>query len=275
MGLKLGLLVMTLAAAAIAAPASAQDQAHPAGQPAQQIPQATQATQTQTPQTTQTAQTTQAAPAEEQVLYENPYVRVRRTIYPAGKHLPLHSHKGRVVVFLSNGVVRTTTPDGKSHDMTFHRDMVYWSDPVTHTLDNVGGTTLDAIEVELLGPYPATPQAFAGDALRQAPANFKMIFVNDQVRVLHFSLGPHQSTPMHDHLDRIVVQLLPIHARITLPDGSQSEFNAPQDDARFESSVRHIVENLSDAPTEAISIELEPPQPKTPDQPKPRGRSQR
>lgn len=259
MRLRLAFLSTILFATVACTPVFAQGTAQPPGQPAAQS-------------AAQPTQATQAAP-EEQILYENPYVRVRRTIYPAGKHLPMHSHKGRVVVFLSNGVVRTTTPDGKSHDMTFHRGMVYWSDPVTHTLDNVGGTALDAIEVELLRPYAATPQAFAGDALRQAPAQFKMVFANDQVRVLQFTLEPHASSPMHDHLDRIVVQLLPIHVRVTLPDGSQSELNAPQDEARFESSVRHSVENLSDARTQAISIELEPPQPKDPNQSKQPGRT--
>lgn len=279
MRLRLAFVEAVLMAAAMAMVAAAPGAlAQGAPQPTPQT--APQATQQAIPQaapaaSASAAQTTQAAPPEEQVLYENPYVRVRRTIYPAGKHLPMHSHKARVVVFLGNGVVRTTTPDGRAHNMTFHRGMVYWSDPVTHTLDNVGGTPLDAVEVELLRPYPAAPQAFAGDALRQAPGQFKMVFANDQVRVLQFTLEPHASSPMHDHLDRIVVQLLPIHARVTLPNGSQSELNAPQDDVRFESSVRHSVENLSDARTAAISIELEPPQPKPANAPKQPGRTQR
>jgi quercetin dioxygenase-like cupin family protein len=196
------------------------------------------------------------ADPEETVLYQTAAIRVRRTVYPPGRHLAMHEHKGRVVVFLSDGTVRTATPDGKSSDLAFHRGMVYWSDPVRHTLDNVGGTPLDALEVEFLAPYPSTAQRHTGDAAAQDPAHFKVELENERVRVLRFNLGPHDSSPMHDHLDHFHVALLPLHARETLPDGSQRGITEPTNNTGFAVSERHALENLSDQPCESISIEF-------------------
>ncbi|HXN65660.1 MAG TPA: hypothetical protein VN862_10015 [Candidatus Acidoferrales bacterium] len=195
---------------------------------------------------------------EERVFYQTPSIRVRRTVYPPGRHLPMHEHKGRVVVFLSNGTVRTTTEGAQPSDLQFHRGMVYWSDPVRHTLDNVGGTPLDALEVEFLEPYPSAAQRYTRDAAAQDPAHFKVELENERVRVLRFTLGPHGSSPMHDHRDAIFVRLTPAHLQVTLPNGSKKEVRATVNDMGFQASARQAIQNVSDQPYAEILIEFKP-----------------
>lgn len=193
---------------------------------------------------------------DQSVIYESAWVRVRKVTYQPGECVPMHEHKARVVVFLSDGVVRGTPPDGKSQETAFHRGLVQWSAPVRHELENVGKWPLVAVEAELLGPHPAVTPAFSGDPVKQDPKHFQVIFENDQVRVLRFRLGSREKTEMHDHADHITVRLTDAHLRTTLPDGTSEEHREKADSVVFGSSTRHGVENLEDAPFEAISIEF-------------------
>ncbi len=196
---------------------------------------------------------------DQSVIHESDWLRVRKVTYQPGERVPMHEHKARVVVFLSDGVVRGIAPDGKTQDTEFHRGMVQWSEPVRHSLENAGNTPLVAIEAELLGPHPAGPQAFTGNPAQQDPKHFHVEFENERVRVLRYRLGPHESSPMHDHLDRITVRLDDAHFRTTLPDGSKQERHEKAGEAGFHSSSRHAFENLSDSRFEAISIEFKSP----------------
>lgn len=196
---------------------------------------------------------------EQTPIYQNEWVRVRHVMHQPGETAPMHEHKQRVSVYLTDAVVRLTAPDGKAQDAHYTPGLVKWSEPTKHILTNVGKTPVEVIEVEFLGPRPATPQAFTGDPLKQDPKHFKLEFENDRVRVLRYTLGPRESSAMHDHLDRIAVRLADYHARITLPDGTTHVTDATAGEASFHPSVRHAVENLSDSPYEAISIEFKTP----------------
>jgi quercetin dioxygenase-like cupin family protein len=63
-----------------------------------------------------------------------------------------HSHPAFVVVVLTGGTLRITTPDGKSNDVEFKAGDIFFREPVTHTTENIGRTQLHAILVELETP---------------------------------------------------------------------------------------------------------------------------
>ena len=196
---------------------------------------------------------------EQTVIYQSDWVRVRRVMHQPGETAPMHDHKQRVSVYLSDATVRLTAPDGTSVEPHYLPGMVKWSEPTRHVLHNISTTPVDVIEVEFLGPRPPTPQAFTGDPVQQDPKHFKLEFENDRVRVFRYTLGPHETSAMHDHLDRVAVRLKDYHARSTRPDGTTKETTAKAGEASFSPSTRHSVENLSDSPYEAISIEFKTP----------------
>ncbi len=62
----------------------------------------------------------------------------------------MHSHPGHLTVILTGGSVRIRTPNGKvveQHDIP--DGTVFWSDAETHTTENVGGSRLRVLIVEL------------------------------------------------------------------------------------------------------------------------------
>jgi catechol 2,3-dioxygenase-like lactoylglutathione lyase family enzyme len=98
-----------------------------------------------------------AAPANHQLLLENEWVRVIRTVVPVGEKTPVHTHRWASVEY----VLSTTNfvrRDGDGHVLfdtrTAHAKPrpsdALWSEPFPpHSLENVGDTDLRVIMIEL------------------------------------------------------------------------------------------------------------------------------
>ena len=65
----------------------------------------------------------------------------------------MHSHPAHLTVLLSAGKVRIKTPDGK---VEVHSDIplgaVFWSNAVTHEVENISGSNIRSLLIELKGP---------------------------------------------------------------------------------------------------------------------------
>ena len=85
------------------------------------------------------------------VVFENEKTRVlefvsrpRTEVCGVGKH----SHPAHLTVALSDAKVRITLPDGKKIVATNKPGDVFWSEPETHTVENIGGNDVRALIIE-------------------------------------------------------------------------------------------------------------------------------
>jgi hypothetical protein len=90
-----------------------------------------------------------AAPDTHKLAFENAFVRVLEVRVPPGKTEPMHSHPRRVVVYLSDFHTRTTVRGEKPQDNLRKAGLVRWSEPLVHTVENIGPTEGHVISVEL------------------------------------------------------------------------------------------------------------------------------
>jgi quercetin dioxygenase-like cupin family protein len=88
-------------------------------------------------------------PAEVKVLVDNDRVRILEVLHKPGAKEPIHSHPAYVAVFLSATRLKVTLPDGKVVEKDRKAGEVQYSEPVTHSVDNVGTTDQHVIVVEL------------------------------------------------------------------------------------------------------------------------------
>lgn len=86
------------------------------------------------------------------VKLENDRVRVLDYISAPGDKEGWHTHPAFVVYIVTGGMLRIKTPDGKSREEEFKSGDIRYREPVTHTTENIGNTTLHAIIVELVTP---------------------------------------------------------------------------------------------------------------------------
>jgi hypothetical protein len=100
-----------------------------------------------------------------------------------------------------------------------------------------------------LGGLPLTGQA-VGSAVREP--NFE----NDQIRIVHIFLAPHQSVPVQSHPRRFVIALTPSNLRFVYPDGTSKTAAHMARDFYWSEPVSYGVENLSDSEVAEVDIEF-------------------
>lgn len=89
------------------------------------------------------------SPETHKVILENERVRVLEVRVKPGEKVPTHSHPPNVVYFLSDAQERFTFPDGTTKDREDRAGVAFWSEAVTHAAENVGGTEIHVVQIEL------------------------------------------------------------------------------------------------------------------------------
>jgi quercetin dioxygenase-like cupin family protein len=110
--------------------------------------------------------------------------------------------------------------------------------------------------VFLLASLAGAPAALGQDSVFVDPADVKVAFEDDQIRVLHARYAPHQKIAVHSHPSRVVVCITEMHVLTTLANGQTEELRCKPGDSRWSEPVAHSVENLEDAPFEVVEVEL-------------------
>lgn len=108
----------------------------------------------------------------------------------------------------------------------------------------------------LLAALAAAPSVIAQDPVSVDPADVKVAFENEQIRVLHARYAPHQKIATHSHPSRVVVYITDMHALVTSASGETQELRYKAGDSRWSEPVTHSVENLEDTPFEIVEVEL-------------------
>ena len=192
------------------------------------------------------------------VKFDTPEVRVIEVTTPPGQRSALHEHSmNRVMIYLDDGQMTLTHPDGKVEEVRWKAGDVRWSPAGgRHTSENDGNTPYRIVELELKNGQGMLPSS-ALDPVRTDPGHYKVEFENPQVRVLRARYGPHEAGSVHEHiLNRVTVFLTGQHMKITTPDGKVQESNGQPGEIRLGGAARHQEENLSPLPFEVIAVEL-------------------
>ncbi len=100
-------------------------------------------------------------PKHYKVETENAHVRVLRIHYGPHEKSVMHSHPDSVVVYLTDGSIRFTSPDGKTQEAQAKAGQTQYTPAQVHDPENVGDKPFEAILVELksakaVGPTKST-----------------------------------------------------------------------------------------------------------------------
>lgn len=104
-------------------------------------------------------------------------------------------------------------------------------------------------------PPPATSGPV--DGLISSPDNFKLLFENDQVRVLQYTLPPGARDHWHTHPPRVGHVLSGAKIRVTHADGTQKDYDEKTGDTYWgEFSPLHDTLNIGATPYTALLVEV-------------------
>jgi quercetin dioxygenase-like cupin family protein len=151
--------------------------------------------------------------------FENDQIKIIRGFLAPHQTTLLHSHPYRFGVTLTRNDLIITS-DGKSAPSKKNAREIFWSEPVTHQVENVSNERMQNIEIEFKkdkGPgeevkkdWGKSSEKGTSDdpvAVEQEP-HHRVVFENQYVRVLDVVVKPGEITLFHKHsLDNIPVIL--------------------------------------------------------------------
>ncbi len=197
-------------------------------------------------------------PDHYKVEFENDRVRVLRITYGPGEKSVMHFHPDNVGVFLTDMKGRFTLPDGSTEETEAKTGEALWADGGQHLPENLTDEPLELVLVELKEPLAEAGETSStvSDATEADPDHYKVVFENDQVRVLRITYGPHEKSVMHEHPASVWVSLTDEHMKFTLPDGETKESHGKVGETGWDCAQKHLPENLSDQAFETILVEM-------------------
>lgn len=93
------------------------------------------------------------------------------------------------------------------------------------------------------------------DPVTTNPGNYKIVFENDQVRVLEYTDKPGHLTTPHEHPDSVMYTLSSFKRRL-ISDKGQTEVAIKAGTTGWLSAQTHAGENIGDTDTHVIFVEL-------------------
>lgn len=100
------------------------------------------------------------APTNYKVLVENERVRVLDVNVKAGETIPFHSHPDYAIYVVEGGTGRFfSAPGDTGVAVEMKAGTAMWHDAETHSVKNVGKTTVHVVVTELKEPKPAAKPA--------------------------------------------------------------------------------------------------------------------
>jgi quercetin dioxygenase-like cupin family protein len=227
---------------------------------------------------------TMASPAQDQVAtdpgiakveFENEQVRVLRVSYAGHQKSQMHSHPSRIVVTLTKSESHASFPDGKSQNSQRGAGELFWSERVTHQIENLSADPITNIEIELKqskghgaevksAATPATAQGTESDPVpvEQEP-HHHVIFENQYVRVLDVVVKPGETTLFHKHsLDNVAVILTGTALRNQIPGQDWTQRTANDGSVGFAAGTAkpyvHRISNAGSTVFHVLDIQILP-----------------
>ncbi len=83
------------------------------------------------------------------VVFENSQMRVLHISYGPGEKSVMHHHPEGLAIFITNGKVKFTFPDGKTKTTTVKAGQVIWLPAQTHLPKNTGTKRFELYQIEM------------------------------------------------------------------------------------------------------------------------------
>ena len=187
-------------------------------------------------------------------------IRVLNVLYKPGDSSALHSHPDVVLYVIDGGKGEFTGKDGTKQIRELKSGMAMTVPAETHSVKNIGTTTLKAILVEVNRPNTAAPaQDAAMDAVKVAPTLYKKISDTMNIRVLMATYKPGASSAMHSHPDYAIYDIEGGKAEFTTKDGKKLQNNMTKGTINIIPADSHAVKNNGNTTIKVLIVEVNRP----------------
>jgi quercetin dioxygenase-like cupin family protein len=102
----------------------------------------------------------------------------------------------------------------------------------------------------------AAASGYAQDPVKVAPEIYKVVGENERVRVMHLTVGPGATIPMHSHPQHVAITLTAGALELTTPDGKTQTVETKAEQALLLPAGGHATRNTTKSAMEIIVVEM-------------------
>jgi quercetin dioxygenase-like cupin family protein len=194
-----------------------------------------------------------AAPDKVELLLENASVSVMRVTLPSQARLPMHRGRDRIIYSLTNYKIRAMSPGTEPVIRDYKPGDVEWRRAGARALQNVGPIPARFLVVSRKANNP-TPGVTSNIA-ELAPDKARVVFENEDAKVIEISLQPKDKLPPHKTAGHVVYALTPAKLKF-IAAGKPADEEWAEGSVHWHDGGEHQIENLSAGPVRLVVFEL-------------------
>jgi quercetin dioxygenase-like cupin family protein len=203
---------------------------------------------------------TKIAPGLYTVAKDTMGIRVLNIVYKPGDSSAMHSHPDNALYVIDGGKGEFIGKDGSKQVVEFKPGMMSISGPETHSVKNIGKTTLKAILVEVNRPNRAGSQDASLDATKVASKFYKLEKDSLNMRIISVDYKPGDVSAMHSHPDLVMYVMSPAKAEFTEKDGTKRQMTLEKGMIAVVPADTHSVKNIGTTHAKVLLVEVNRPQ---------------
>jgi quercetin dioxygenase-like cupin family protein len=199
------------------------------------------------------------APALYKVVKDTMGIRVLDILYKPGDSSAMHSHPDVVFYVIDGGKSEFTEKDGNKRVVELKSGTTMILPATTHSVKNIGTTTVKAILFEVNRGDKAGTQDKALDATKVAPTLYKMIKDTMNIRVLMANYKPGASSAMHAHPDNAIYNIEDSKVEFTEKDGTKHQNDMTKGMILVSPGSMHSAKNIGKTNVKVLIVEVNRP----------------
>jgi quercetin dioxygenase-like cupin family protein len=220
---------------------------------------ATTTTMTDTTAQNQDMDAAKVAPGLYTVVKDTMGIRVLNILYKPGDSSAMHSHPDNALYVIDGGKAEFTNKDGSKQVLDMKSGMAAIGGAETHSVKNVGTTTLKAILVEVNRPNQAGNADAALDATKVAPKFYKLVKDSLNIRIVMVDYKPGAESALHSHPDLAMYVISPAKAEFTEKDGTKRVMTLDKGMTLIVPADTHSVKNVGKTNAKVVLVEVNRP----------------
>ena len=187
-------------------------------------------------------------------------IRVLNILYKPGDSSAMHSHPDNALYVIDGGKAEFTAKDGSKQIADFKAGMTMIGGSETHSVKNIGTTTMKGILVETNRPnQAANSYDVALDATKVASKFYKSVQDSLNMRIIMVDYKPGTSSALHSHPDLVMYVISPAKAEFTSKDGTKQVMALDKGMIAVIPSDTHSVKNIGNTNAKVVLIEVNRP----------------
>jgi quercetin dioxygenase-like cupin family protein len=218
------------------------------------------ATATEATSQTQEMDAAKVAPGLYTIAKDSMGIRVLNVDYKPGDSSAMHSHPDNALYVIEGGKGEFTGKDGSKQVADFTAGMTMISGAESHSVKNIGTTTLKAILVEVNRPNrAANSHEVSLDATKVASKFYKAVQDSLNMRIVTVDYKPGTQSALHSHPDLVMYVVSPAKAEFTAKDGTKQVMTLDKGMIAIVPSATHSVKNVGNTNAKVVLIEVNRP----------------